>query len=513
AKKVAAEALTKAYDVSKNQALEEAKTSAYHSAKGKEIEEEEEEEEENFLAARSGRFSAGNWRDGEVDAPQAAFIRAAQSLASKLGLQVWYDVCSHGYVWDHLLTLFHVLPGRLLVPSFGEAAWPPGVSSGSQHEGLLTRGFREADVLLASDADVRDFLALGPRHLVLATGGVRDWLAEKWGLRRPEQRTSTSRSAATTRDVFSQVVALSHGADEDHFWGGDSSKVERGARFPTLQFTRYMQRHRHKSAALSSSKLLSWLRPGLPTLLYLATSLDHCSSPAFLSPAPTGTWRCEPGKAPSRVVMRGLRHLCSKANVIVRPHPQDLEEHGLSYFGRALPGAFIDDYRAGRTPGELAELADVLVGEPSAATAAALRSALGKPLVYLLRDERMYSCVRAHVLNDDMAEVFFPDAANSSAALFLRVLERARARDWRSARAARSRYLRRYHGRVDGFEEYRLALRLLELGAGQGDSDFPAAELRELRRLLRNFSHVPLWDTPRPPPCNSSCCKELATWM
>eukprot|EP00933_Yihiella_yeosuensis_P018054 TRINITY_DN14977_c0_g1_i1.p1 TRINITY_DN14977_c0_g1~~TRINITY_DN14977_c0_g1_i1.p1 ORF type:complete len:130 (+),score=18.44 TRINITY_DN14977_c0_g1_i1:555-944(+) len=124
----------------------------------------------------------------------------------------------------------------------------------------------------------------------------------------------------------------------------------------------------------------------------------------------------------------------------------------------------------------------------------------------------MYRCVRDRVINDDIAEVFFPDTANTSTA-FLRVVDRALTRDWSQTLSARRNYLLRYHGQIDGFEEYRLALELLEASISVGTSvasTSTSSSLRSLKSLLANFSSIIVGEGhPQPPPCDTLCCKKV----
>mmetsp|Transcript_8891 Transcript_8891/g.26981 ORF Transcript_8891/g.26981 Transcript_8891/m.26981 type:complete len:488 (+) Transcript_8891:69-1532(+) len=459
------------------------------------------------LASRGDRdaaYSTGDWRNASVDEEQRRFVALASRIADRFGVEIWYDVCSHGYVWEHLLPIFHALPGRILAAaSATERSWPPGLSSGRQQDGLLTRGFREGDVVEGTPEVVQAFLRTSRRHLVLAAGGIRDWMAEKWGLRRGVT-------------PFEQLWTLSHGIDEGHFWGDDASKLSHGAGLPPVLFSRYLRKQR--SGAVEA--LMSRLTPGMPTVVYLASILNQCHSPAFLTLGPVGVAaQCgSSGRGHGhRAVVAALRHLVRTGhNVVVRLHPQDIEERGLEAYRALLPGCLFDDYRAGRSAGDLAGVADIVVAEPSGSTFAVLHDAPKTPIVYLLRDREMYGCVKDKVLNESMADVVFlgPPAqvagnrSSAPAAALLRAVRRTMGTTVGDQQVqARLSHVRRYYGDIDGFEEYRFAAALLRRLVF-GDRTMARA-LVELEGLLARFSVLPVdQELPQPPICDTPCCRE-----
>eukprot|EP00928_Gymnodinium_smaydae_P073486 TRINITY_DN56683_c0_g1_i1.p1 TRINITY_DN56683_c0_g1~~TRINITY_DN56683_c0_g1_i1.p1 ORF type:complete len:294 (+),score=41.70 TRINITY_DN56683_c0_g1_i1:571-1452(+) len=221
-------------------------------------------------------------------------------------------------------------------------------------------------------------------------------------------------------------------------------------------------------------------------LYYIATyrggDLRNCRVPSSLFPRKG----CAP---PAHAVVQGLNMLAAEHNVVIRPHPLDADNgDARRYLETVFPRCVVDDYKLGNSPQALAERAEVLISEPSALLSTLLPGLPRKPIVYVLRHWGLYLCARDSVLNDSMVEVFFPDHVNSSSA-FLYAVARARAFVGPAQERARQEYVRLYHGDVDGYEEYRVALMLLRyytLG-----NRHMAREVERLTQILAKFTTVP----------------------
>jgi len=198
--------------------------------------------------------------------------------------------------------------------------------------------------------------------------------------------------------------------------------------------------------------------------------------------------------------------LCKAMNVIIRPHPRDLDgvEFGLNAWRKEFPDCIINDYKDGFDVVGLAGLADVIVAEPSGVSTALIASMPQKPAVYLLRNRGTYECLEDLVVNSSMAHVFFPMEAQDEADL-LKAVRRANANYGKTQRAARHTYFKRYFGYIDGYEEYRVVFGVLQRTTF-GDEDM-RREVGELGKLLARFTKPSQIDGVTPPMCDRLCCQ------
>eukprot|EP00929_Paragymnodinium_shiwhaense_P093604 TRINITY_DN53814_c0_g1_i1.p1 TRINITY_DN53814_c0_g1~~TRINITY_DN53814_c0_g1_i1.p1 ORF type:complete len:495 (-),score=116.98 TRINITY_DN53814_c0_g1_i1:634-2118(-) len=437
-------------------------------------------------AGSSWLLSQGNWRDGKVTDLEKVFISRVKYIARRFAVKFAYDLYAPGYVWDHVMPIFHVFPGKLLLPDLrlskagdssflnivGEQCMHPFVEKGwcDQHKVMLKRGFNESDVMYATQDEVNDYIAGSVRHVILSTGGDDKAHIIKWGVKRSK----------------AQVVHLSHGTDEDHIWRGAVLGRRQGY-FPSILFTRFMGQTRRLNPRWMSANM----RPGLPIIYYIATfsggDLRKCRVPTVILPRKG----CE---EPAFAVVSGLKTLAHSYNIIIRPHPLDIDtKTRLDYLRQTFPNCIIDDYKDGNSPVALAELAEVIIAEPSSLITSLLFFLKRKPIVYLVRDWQRYTCARDYVINDAMAEVFFPDSVNSTSA-FLYAVARAKAfAGGPGQEEARRKYVKLYYGDLDGFEEYRVVVMILRYCV-HGD----VVMERQVDRLEADLKRFSQLDVPAP---------------
>eukprot|EP00933_Yihiella_yeosuensis_P081192 TRINITY_DN94753_c0_g1_i1.p1 TRINITY_DN94753_c0_g1~~TRINITY_DN94753_c0_g1_i1.p1 ORF type:complete len:388 (+),score=47.65 TRINITY_DN94753_c0_g1_i1:273-1436(+) len=384
------------------------------------------------------------------------------------------------------MPLFHALPGKVIIREYPAHC-------------LEAAGFHEEDVIHATSRSVEQFVDSKKQHFVL-TAGLQTSMhaAWKWGL-----------------PYSNQFITLRGGNDEDHFWNEGarshgSDKVEQSARFPTLLNTKYVQQNCRRSSKAWSHRIL----PDRKTIFYLATRPHGCSDVGFISPPPGR--HCQEGRFPSKVVLQGLVKLAQQQNVIVRPHPADIDHYfsNPSFWQNWCPGCILDDYRDGYSFFDTATLADVIIGEPSAVTSGVVYHAAEKgiPMIYLLRDFSLYLCLRKKVLNTSMAYLFFPDFSHHWKD-FVDTVKKVQLKQPRTALRLQKAYFEALNGPIDGYEEYRVATALLK-GAllGQGDDLRMAQELARLEHLLANISNLSLdLKGIQLPVCEEECCQRAST--
>eukprot|EP00931_Biecheleriopsis_adriatica_P052426 TRINITY_DN30494_c0_g1_i1.p1 TRINITY_DN30494_c0_g1~~TRINITY_DN30494_c0_g1_i1.p1 ORF type:complete len:462 (+),score=52.52 TRINITY_DN30494_c0_g1_i1:65-1450(+) len=429
----------------------------------------------------SEEFSSGNWRNGQVASDQEAFIRKAKSIGKRFNVTVLYDLYAAGFLWEHLMPLFHALPGKIFVATAELVPLQSQLGLGMQQEAALSRrGFLESDILKGDANYLHWSLRASPRWLVLSAGHGVHW---------------------DVRPGHPQFITLGHGVDEDHLWRlNEMAKVSEAEKYPSLSFSRYLQEHCHRPV----DALLRWVNPNRPVILYFASKCMSCDQPCFISKPPLTRW-CKQRDMPDRTVIGGLRMLSRIANVIVRPHPRDLDsvDSSIAAFRDLFPRCYIDDYKMGHSIHALAKLADVIISEPSAVMASALYQASDTALVYLLRNRSLYDCINDKVINRSMAEIFFPPESNSSFDL-IRAVKKAMAQNGPEQRRARQEHFKRYYGDIDGYEEYRIAASILESRIW-GNVEM-AREVGTLKRILSKFTSKSKLNGVRPPTCDRSCC-------
>lgn len=142
---------------------------------------------------------------------------------------------------------------------------------------------------------------------------------------------------------------------------------------------------------------------------------------------------------------------------------------------------------------DVAREATVLLGDASASTIGAAESASidGRelPLVYAVSNPLRYECCK-DVLVGSNASILLPDIDCDLEALV--DAAKARAAEQAGPRAA---LLRRFYGALDGYEEYRVALRVLR-AAGATD-----AAVSKLEALRAAFSSTLLTEADEYPVC------------
>merc|ERR1712048_1215254 len=84
-----------------------------------------------------------------------------------------------------------------------------------------------------------------------------------------------------------------------------------------------------------------------------------------------------------------------------------------------------------------------------------------KPIVVLQNRRDRYEYLKDKIMNESMAEVVFSDETWDEETL-VRAIASARAMVRPQVVQARKAYVRTYYGTIDGYEEYRLAVQLLQ---------------------------------------------------
>eukprot|EP00928_Gymnodinium_smaydae_P015770 TRINITY_DN15846_c0_g1_i2.p1 TRINITY_DN15846_c0_g1~~TRINITY_DN15846_c0_g1_i2.p1 ORF type:complete len:385 (-),score=83.31 TRINITY_DN15846_c0_g1_i2:27-1181(-) len=313
-------------------------------------------------------FAAGNWRNGSVGREQQAFIDQVKRIMDLFKIEVWYDMYEGGFLWDHLMPMFHVLPGKLVFPRDSDINQELQGLGAQQRAALERRGFDpEQDVTLGGTQAMHWHVESGRRHIVLSMSPPARW---------------------DLRSTTDQFFELSHGVDEDHFWRLEGHKAEHAAWSPSLLFSKYAHEHCRRGTEPLKAKL----KPSRLTVLYLASKANHCNDACFFS-GPSFD-NCSP-KNPNPHIWTFLQRMSRRHNVIIRPHPRDLDgaDGGYKRIRRTFPHCLISEYKDGYDVRALARLADVILAEPSGVSSAVLAEAPGTAFVYLLR-ERSDACER-----------------------------------------------------------------------------------------------------------------------
>eukprot|EP00929_Paragymnodinium_shiwhaense_P053311 TRINITY_DN26678_c0_g1_i8.p1 TRINITY_DN26678_c0_g1~~TRINITY_DN26678_c0_g1_i8.p1 ORF type:complete len:441 (-),score=70.42 TRINITY_DN26678_c0_g1_i8:67-1389(-) len=385
-------------------------------------------------------FARGNWKNGRVGPAETAFIEKVAKIQQMFKIVPWYDMYESGFLWDHMMPLFHVLPGKLALPK--TELWPEQSVQGmglQQAMAIPRRGFTSSDIEESSTPAFHNHLNSGRRNLIISVSN-----GALWGL----------------RDEIDQFVQLSHGVDEDHLWRMEWNKADLSALNPTLLFSKYLREHCHRNASAMAARL----RKDVPTVLYIASKPMMCHQPCFLSQPPFKFCPKDgDNEMPSWVIWKGLQRLCREMNVIIRPHPRDFDgaEFGMQTWRQTFPDCIINDYKDGFSFFGLASIADVVIAEPSGISTAVIAGMPAIPAVYLLRSRQMYTCMEHLVINSSMAEIFFPLEGEDDRAL-LKAVRRAKAKHNMRRSGPRRAYFKKYFGYIDGYEEYRVALRILK---------------------------------------------------
>merc|ERR1712190_88026 len=104
-----------------------------------------------------------------------------------------------------------------------------------------------------------------------------------------------------------------------------------------------------------------------------------------------------------------------------------------------------------------------------------------------------------------MAEVFFPSLANSPSD-FIRAVARAKANNGPSHEKARRAYVEKLLGYIDGYEEYRLLLKLFKSRI-MGNTSM-IQDLADLERIANKFTNTSTPMGTQVPICGDCCPKE-----
>lgn len=426
-----------------------------------------------------------NFYDGKVGPNQSAFISKARQIAKDYDVNILY-LQTHGYDEVHVLPLFHILPGQLTEVQVG----PGGIFNG-----ILSKIGKPKHTRLNIPEEYihyLKFLKLGEHALTFHDSGPRNIvLGTQLGI--------------YTGYWEERMMSMTHGVDEDQMWEAfaQQAKVDEAALFQTMVFSNYLQTYGYCHHPMP-------LKPGLPTILYLATYGPPRLRGMFVS-EPWKTW----SSMNKAVVIDGLNQLAKTHNVIIRPHPMDLGTGTLrGGFKQYFPDCILDDFAEARHLESTVKLADVIVGEMSGVTSAAVNIAPDTPLVFLLRDWERYQCpeVKNETLNESMAEVFFPHMAKTPSD-FLEAIARAKANDGPSQKKARRDYARRMFGDIDGFEEYRAVVKILRT-VTYNDSNM-AKDVDGLQEILTRFSTSTATAESagtKVPFCTSECCEATVPW-
>eukprot|EP00929_Paragymnodinium_shiwhaense_P053309 TRINITY_DN26678_c0_g1_i3.p1 TRINITY_DN26678_c0_g1~~TRINITY_DN26678_c0_g1_i3.p1 ORF type:complete len:144 (-),score=13.33 TRINITY_DN26678_c0_g1_i3:71-502(-) len=92
-------------------------------------------------------FARGNWKNGRVGPAETAFIEKVAKIQQMFKIVPWYDMYESGFLWDHMMPLFHVLPGKLALPK--TELWPEQSVQGmglQQAMAIPRRGFTSSDI-------------------------------------------------------------------------------------------------------------------------------------------------------------------------------------------------------------------------------------------------------------------------------------------------------------------------------------------------------------------------------
>jgi hypothetical protein len=431
------------------------------------------------------------WRGGSVSEDESKFIKLARDFAEDYKVQFAFMMCCDGSVWEHLVPIFHILPGKILLPD-NTSTLMRSLLRTNNYAGLSnsiasSRGLEESDIIY--HRDVFGWLKQKPRHVVLHTV--------------PESQIPNM-NFAIMPGASDRFFLQPHGYDDDHLWDERSRLVRtwKNRRFPSVWFSNFLQTHALAKPQLYLNELPNFDK-SKKTVLYLSSYSDTCHYNSFLSKSSSrGT--CKTGYDG---VVEGLNLLTKNYNVIVRPHPRVLDEDfkGVENFQKICSKCIIDDYKNGFSIGETAKLSDVVVIEPSSMAFQVIQHAPEAQILLMLKDEKRYACIKDTVMNDDMATIYWPDAHRNGFGL-LKAVDNIK-RPTPEMVKARKEWFQAYQGDIDGFEEYRVVLQMFRaLDCGGACKDMQE-DITNMEELLGKFSNISARKkSPVLYQCHGDCC-------
>jgi hypothetical protein len=441
------------------------------------------------------RPERGDWVHGSVSASEADFVTKVAAFVKKYNLSIAYDVGSLGGHVGHLAALFHVVPGKFISLV---SADPPFDAESSA---LLPRAISETVEEVTPDALAS--LLENPKQIVVSLSGSPIESLARTDI------SSRSKLGLGLNEFdwlgYRQIIYLPRDESEFQFWsyyfdlqrdsdmGKEDSEILQdvlsrhvirvAARpFQDMQFSRYLQAHRYAEPNV----VLSKVREDVKSAHQQAACLNiegGCKGVVLIDIPATLDRQKESGSGSCALDQGALKSLMLDWKVIIHLAPScDIPD-------QPLPSVYVNSPVDGLSLLDFVTFADAVVTFRSDSLVTILGARIDVPIVRVLPDIDKYYLVMNRVFNSSMGRVVpavdsrLPDALDEAV---------AQMRDHRDeVLRERAGYAQRYWWRVDGYEEYRVALQLLALSAPEA----PESELGELLVALQAFTKIP----PRPP--------------
>jgi len=189
---------------------------------------------------------------------------------------------------------------------------------------------------------------------------------------------------------YPNIVELTHGIDEDSFWGGENqqNKVLSYSRAPLLVNTKWSKNFRANKYPKKWEVVTEHPNydPKKETILYIGTyRVNESDMVSIISKEHNKDFE---------KVQQSLNKLNETYNIVLRHHPVDKTD-----FAKTLPNAII---QPNIPPIMAAEFAEVIMAEPSGATFAAMPIFYEKPWVYACNGD-LYPKIKSNVVDESMA--------------------------------------------------------------------------------------------------------------
>lgn len=214
----------------------------------------------------------------------------------------------------------------------------------------------------------------------------KHFLSGKAGPREREVFFTTHHDDLQDLESSSNMIALTHGIDEDDIWLDEAgTKNADACRFPSLVYTSELRSKRNNP--VSMEKLKRELDSVKETVMYIATyrAVGELHDAGILFQE-------------HEKVKKGLDALSEKYNLILMHHPNDSHD-----YAKILPKAIVPTGL--HRHDILTEVKiDIVIGEPSGATYDSLALFLDKPFL-LACDQERFAQVRDRVMNEKAAFV------------------------------------------------------------------------------------------------------------
>lgn len=412
-----------------------------------------------------------------VSKPEKRFINELQKMIADKKFSACIGIESASYFFEHVLPIYHIWPAPFC-----------GVKGAERSEfnakTLVEMGYPSSSIFLFYDQrNIRKFLEKSDHHVL-------------W-------HVSNSFKIPELNKV-KKLGELTHGIDTDGLF--DEKYVKKPLTKPymggiSLSFSRFSMENYEP---ISKIKDFYKLDPTKKTILYLGT---------------IGEWEfLDPSIAPKFVYKHtfdALEDLSKKYNLIIRPHPL-YSQPGYEDFWQKLTTKFTiapNGYFRSFIP--LYQVADVVIGTPSAGGSTAT-SRPDVPLVQLLPEKtwtpfgkdifNMHAVVAANpefTLNKQKAVMVSDKDIIHSGQPIVDAVERALNESKavkKAKKAEKQKYFKAWFGCIDGYEEYRVILNYLRYYI----PDMKKKDFTNLEAIYKTFPKYsnPAFDIYKGQQCN-----------